>query len=74
MFSAKGDWNPETTAAMTLDEIECWLAHAIVGVYHRDLHRGIGVTPLAAWERGILGDGETPGRGTPIAVADPRRF
>jgi putative transposase len=61
----------EATAAMTLDEIECWLAHAIVGVYHRDLHRGIGTTPLAAWERGILGDGEMPGRGTPTAVADP---
>jgi putative transposase len=71
---AKGEWNAETTAAMTLDEIERWLAHAIVGVYHRDLHRGIGTTPLAAWERGILGDGETSGRGTPTAVADPRRF
>lgn len=71
---AKGDWNPEVTAAMTFDEIECWLAHAIVGVYHRDLHRGIGTTPLAAWERGILGDGEMPGRGTPTAVSDARRF
>jgi putative transposase len=71
---AKGDWNPENSAAMTLDEIERWLAHAIVGVYHRDLHRGIGATPLAAWERGILGDGGTPGRGAPIAVTDPRRF
>ncbi len=71
---AKGDWKPDNTAAMTLDEIERWLAHAIVGVYHRDLHRGIGVTPLAAWERGILGDGDVPGRGAPTAVADPRRF
>jgi putative transposase len=71
---AKGDWNPENSAAMTLDEIERWLAHAIIGVYHRDLHRGIGATPLAAWERGILGDGGTPGRGAPIAVTDPRRF
>jgi putative transposase len=71
---AKGDWKPEDTAAMTLDEIERWLAHAIVGVYHRDLHRGIGTTPLAAWERGILGDGLAPGRGAPTAVKDPRRF
>jgi putative transposase len=71
---AKGDWKPEHTAAMTLDEIERWLAHAIVGVYHRDLHRGIGTTPLAAWERGILGDGQAPGRGAPTAVKDPRRF
>jgi putative transposase len=71
---AKGDWDPEKTAAMTLDEVEQWLAHAIVGVYHRELHRGIGTTPIAAWERGIIGDGVTPGRGAPTPVADPRRF
>jgi putative transposase len=70
----KGDANPEKTAAMTLGEVERWLGHAIAGVYHRELHRGIGTTPLAAWERGISGDGITPGRGAPAAVADPRRF
>jgi putative transposase len=71
---AKGDWKPEDTAALTLDEIERWLTHAIVGVYHHDLHRGIGTTPVAAWERGILGDGHVSGRGTPTAIDDPRRF
>lgn len=71
---ARGDWNAEGTAAMTLAEIERWLAHAIVGVYHRDLHRGIGTTPLAAWERGLVGDDTNPGRGTPVAVTDQRRF
>jgi len=71
---AKGDWKPEDTAALTLDEIERWLAHAIVGVYHHDLHRGIGTTPVAAWERGILGDGRVSGRGMPTAIDDPRRF
>jgi len=73
-IQAKGDLNPEKTAAMTLDETERWLGHAITGVYHRDLHRGIGVTPLDAWRRGIAGDETTLGRGEPIAVADPRRF
>jgi putative transposase len=71
---AKGDWKPEDTAALTLDEIERWLAHAIVGVYHHDLHRGIGTTPVAAWKRGILGDGQVSGRGMPTAIDDPRRF
>ncbi len=71
---AKGDWKPEDTAALTLDEIERWLTHAIVGVYHHNLHRGIGTTPVAAWERGILGDGQVSGRGMPTAVSDPRRF
>lgn len=71
---AKGDLNPDKTAAMTLDEVERWLGHAIAGIYHRDLHRGLGITPLAAWQRGTAGDGVTPGRGEPTAVADPRRF
>ena len=71
---AKGDLNPDKTAAMTLDEVERWLGHAIAGIYHRDLHRGLGITPLAAWQRGIAGDGTTLGRGEPMAVADPRRF
>jgi len=71
---ARGDWNAEGTSAMTLGEIERWLAHAIVGVYHHDLHRGIGTTPLAAWERGLVGDEAHPGRGAPVAVTDPRRF
>ena len=70
----KGDYDPEKTAAMTLEEIERWLGHAIVGVYHRDLHRGIGMPPLAAWERGLAGDGVQEGRGTPVAVSDQRRF
>jgi putative transposase len=71
---AKGDLDPAKTAAMTLDEVERWLAHAIVGVYHRELHRMIGTSPLAAWERGLCGDGIMPGRGMPTLVADPRRF
>jgi putative transposase len=71
---SKGDNKPEGTAAMTLDEVERWLGHAIVGVYHRELHRGIGATPLGAWTRGLSGDEVTPGRGEPQPVADPRRF
>jgi putative transposase len=71
---SKGDNKPEIAAAMTLDEVERWLAHAIVGVYHRELHRGIGTTPLGAWTRGLNGDEVTPGRGEPQPVANPRRF
>lgn len=72
--SAKGDWDPEKTAAMTLPELERWLAHAIAGLYHRTVHRALGITPLAAWERGIVGDEATPGRGEPVTVADSRRL
>lgn len=64
----KGDIDPEKTAAMTIDEVERWLGHAIAGVYHRDLHRGISTTPIAAWERAVAAG--VPQR----AVSDPRRF
>ena len=70
----KGDIDPDKTAAMTIEEVERWLGHAIAGVYHRELHRGIGMPPAEAWRRGIAGHGDVLGRGEPVAVADPRRF
>ena len=70
----KGDLDPQKTAAMTIDELERWLAHAIAGVYHRTVHRALDTTPLAAWQRGIVGDADTPGRGEPVIVSDERRF
>jgi putative transposase len=71
---AKGDLDPEKTAAMTIEELERWLTHAVTGLYHRTVHRALGVTPLVAWERGILGDGTALGSGDPEVVSDPRRF
>ena len=70
----KAAYDPERAAAMTLGEVERWLTTAIAGVYHCELHRGIGTTPLAAWDRGVLGDARTPGRGHPTRVADLHRF
>jgi putative transposase len=70
----KGDLDPDKTAAMTLEEVERWLGHAIAGVYHQELHRGIQTTPLSAWERGIAGDETTRRRREPRKVSDPRRF
>ena len=32
------------------------------------------MTPLAAWERGILNNDMKLGRSEPVGVADPRRF
>jgi putative transposase len=71
---AKGDLDPEKSAAMTLHEVEQWLTHAIVGVYHRDRHRSLEIPPMAAWDRGIAGDDKTPGCGEPAGVSDSRRF
>jgi putative transposase len=73
-IAAKGDTDPEKTAAMTIDELERWLVQAITGVYHRTIHRALGIAPIAAWQRGLMGDGVTPGCGEPGSVSDPRRF
>jgi putative transposase len=70
----KGDLDPQKHAAMTLEELERWLAHAIAGDYHRGIHSALNIPPLTAWERGILGDAHSAGRGEPVAVSDPRRF
>jgi len=72
--SDKGDYDSEKHAAVTLDELERWLVHAITGVYHRGVHSALGTPPLAAWERGIPGDATTLGRGKPVAAPDPHRF
>lgn len=73
-IAEKGNADPEKTAAMTIDELEQWLVQAITGVYHRVEHRALGIAPLAAWQRGIAGDGVTPGCGEPASVSDARRF
>lgn len=70
----KGDLDPQKYAAMTLDELKRWLTLAITGEYHRTLHTGLQLPPLKAWERGLLGDENTVGRGEPVAVSDPKRF
>lgn len=71
---AKGDLDPGKTTAMTLEEVERWLAHAIAGLYHHEVHRSLGIPPRVGWERGILGDAATLGCGTPQEVDDPKRF
>lgn len=73
-IAEKGSADPEKTAAMTIDELEQWLVQAIAGLYHRTVHRALGIPPLIAWERGLAGHGVTPGYGTPASVSDARRF
>lgn len=70
----KGDLDPEKCAAMTLDELQRWLAHAIAGEYHNNVHGALNMPPLAAWKQGILGNSHAPGRGEPVTVTDARRF
>ena len=65
----KGDYDPAGTSAMTLAELENWIAIQIVGVYHPSLHRGLGCPPNIAWGR------EVERRSGPVRQpSDPDRF
>lgn len=45
----RGDYDSEGEACMTLGELEVWLAAQIIGPYHAERHRGIGIPPALAW-------------------------
>ena len=44
----RGDYDSVSNSAMTLDELERWLALEITR-YHAERHRMLGIPPLAAW-------------------------
>ena len=65
---AKGDYDAEGLACMTLKDFERWFALQ-VGIYHGSVHRELGVPPLTAWSDGITA------RPTPLRLpADQDRF
>lgn len=66
-------YDSEAKAAMTLKELEAYLVDYIVNKYHKSVHSGIGMTPLAAWERGIAGSDTEPGIGLLPLPEDPAR-
>ena len=45
----RGDYDSAAKSAMTLDELERWLALEITR-YHAERHRSLGIPPLAAWQ------------------------
>ena len=50
---AKGAYRSEKAAALTLNELERWLALQILGVYHQSVHAALGRTPAAVWQDGL---------------------
>ena len=46
----RGAYDPEKHAAMTLPELEQWLAIQIVGRYHAEVHAGLLKPPNAMWD------------------------
>jgi putative transposase len=60
---ARGDYDSEARATMTLREFTSWFTEQVVTQYHLTVHRGLGTTPLIAWQTAVAATG-TP---TPIA-------
>lgn len=44
-----GDYDSKRHAALTLRELERYIALEVVGSYHQSIHRGLGRPPIAVW-------------------------
>ncbi|QBY10217.1 transposase [Deinococcus metallilatus] len=70
---ARGDYDAEEEATITLEAFETWLTAYILGVYHRRVHSELDMTPLAAWEAGLLhGSDDHPPTGLPERIMGDR--
>jgi putative transposase len=70
----KGAYDSEKEAAMTLTELEEWLAVFITQVYHQRVHSELRTSPIKRYEEGILGTKDRPGIGLPYRVLDEDRL
>lgn len=48
---AKGDYNPQAKAALTLSEVRKWFVEQLLGRYHMREHRMLRIPPLLAWQQ-----------------------
>jgi len=71
---ARGSYNSDGKAALTLMEFERHLTDFLVNIYHRRIHAELEVPPLRQWEVGVLGDGVRKGVGLPDVPGDPERL
>lgn len=64
----RGTYDSDAAAILTLSELERWLALAITGRYHHEVHDGIMEPPVARWNRGVAEHGD------PRVVGNSREF
>ncbi|MFJ6327856.1 MULTISPECIES: Mu transposase C-terminal domain-containing protein [unclassified Rhizobium] len=68
-IAKRGSYDPQRHAAMTLDELERWMALQIVGRYHAEVHRALLLPPRTAWDDAVAA------RSRPLRLPhDPERF
>lgn len=53
-IEARGDYNSDKQACLTLSELEHWLVVAITKYYHVKLHHGIQIPPIKRYEEGVV--------------------
>jgi len=70
----KGNYDAEKHAIMTLNELEKYLAIAIVNYYHQKIHSSLLMPPIEKYRLGILGDQQHQGKGYPKIIVDQRAF
>lgn len=70
----RGDYDSEGRAALTVRELERWLATLVTKVYHARIHSSLGTTPLKRWEEGVFGTGGQLGTGVPARFTDEERL
>ncbi|GAC1348504.1 MAG: DDE-type integrase/transposase/recombinase [Acetobacteraceae bacterium] len=56
--SARGDYDSERRAVLTLREFERILVAEVLGPYHNDRHTTLGTTPAAKWAEALTSSGE----------------
>lgn len=71
---ARGVYDSEGQAAMSLSEFERWFTILCVEIYHQRKHSALGVPPIVKWQEGILGTKSKPGIGLPPRVTDELRL
>jgi putative transposase len=53
--TARGSYDSKGSARLTLDQLQDYFAHQILGVYHNRVHSALGVSPLEAWKTATQG-------------------
>lgn len=71
---ARGDYDSDGNAVMTLNEFERWLATYIVEVYHQRAHSSLGMSPVSKLKEGVFGCSTKPGTGLPPKIVDETRL
>jgi putative transposase len=60
IFDRNKETTPETVAVCTLENLRREMLSFVVDVYHQRRHRGLGVSPLEAWNRSVELHGMKP--------------